>query len=189
MAFACLTCHVPLLARVETHEVDGNQFWCPSCGRNYERIEKLDRFAVRRRLPQHLLARPSTLRWTGRLNADGSIDFVCSGTGTAEEARRAGDALNHLASRSEDRLEQLRGADRWLFRRERTQGRETFFAKIHDEECGLVPWRSGGRRPDPRGRTLPEQTCDACKAELPRGARGYRGAREGDALTPLGRLT
>jgi hypothetical protein len=165
----CILCKGEMLPAVQSGEVDGDLFRCSSCGRWYELVDKTRDFGPRPPPPSDLAT--STLEWSGHLELDGSVTFSCCGTGSPDEARRANDALTHLAYLGEQRRKRLRGGDRWVFRRDAFG---TFRARYDQEEMALKAWRSGGRRPDRHGNALREQSCDACRAELPKGALGYR---------------
>jgi hypothetical protein len=166
---------------VSSGVVNGNDFWCPACGAEHERIEKLEPARRRAAQPQSDIARPSMLTWEGKLHPDGSISFFCQGTGSPSDARDMDDAVSFLALAGEERQRALRGEDRWTFRQNHSG---TYFARIMGQEAALVPWRCGGRRergPRPvwaplrrTGYTPPPERCDACKADLVKGSEGYR---------------
>jgi hypothetical protein len=169
-----------LLEAVASDETDGDMLRCGSCGALHERLQKTPTYTMRPVPPPPSdLARATSLTWVGHLEADGSVVFSSSGTGTPDDARRMADALWHLTRHGEERQRHLRGADRWTFRR--FEG-GIFWAHVNDQKNMLVPWRSGGRRPNRHGFKLPEQKCEACHVELPAGTPGYKPYDRSDGM-------
>lgn len=163
----CEVCKVPLLPRIVTGSAEGNDWWCSRCGRLYVSLDRRAPLVAFRPMVASDLASRSTVRWEGRLHEDCSITFTITGKGSADEARAAALALHHLANCAEERARHLRGAHRWIFRRDPESG--VYWVRHDDTDRALMSWTAGTRKP---GRQ-PEK-CEACSRQMPTGTKGYR---------------
>lgn len=114
------------------------------------------------------------IRYDLRLQPDGLIELRIGKFGpwllSEEQARDFDGALSSMAMFSRDRRDHLRGADRWVFRRES----DRLYAKIHDQETDLIPYAVGVQR----SKYSQGFVCDGCRASLVKGATAYKAGKQ-----------
>lgn len=166
----CATCKTPLFLAVRHDTPDGAGFWCPRCGQQWRDGNSRP---ITVEPGSHDLARGTILfAYEGLLFPDGTMTWRARVEGaTHADVDRMASSLGHLLYAARTREEHLRGADRWVFRREN----DAFFGRYHDTDVALIAYTAGKRR----GVRLP-LLCEVCGRDIKPGSKGYRcGARRG----------
>lgn len=170
----CPICNVERMLRVAHDVEDGGSFWCPKCSGSW-------RFGdAKHGHEAHATAAPDGLRvvYEGKLHPDGTVSWYAKGAVlAAPEMQVMSRSQLHLTSRAHDLQTTLRGADRFVFGRDKAG----YYVLYQDANRLLTAYRVGkrripgpGRRRPADGGRPPPPPCTACSLPLVEGTTAYK---------------